>query len=118
MKRVIIFVICYALCIAAAVTFGQNFTVKSSSGFNTENAVKTSQHFVVDGKSFEVFQTKTGSLFVKGISAEGKTYPIWIGNATSMKFQNKEVRQFKSGSYAIFSLGINGFPKATYLAQN
>lgn len=118
MKRVIILVVSYIILIAGLVAHGQNFTVKQSSGFNIENSTSTGKSFKCEGKSFEIFTTKSGAEFVKGISATGNPYAIWIGTETSSTFQGMQVRKFKSGSYAVFTLNKNGYPKATYLDAN
>ena len=101
----------------------QEFTVKSSShGFNMENSTKTSQYLSIQSDNgiirFELYSSKTGSLFVKGVSAQGKDYPIWVGTPTTMKYQGNTVYQFKSGSYAVFTIGNNGYPKAIYLDKS
>lgn len=108
----------FMLLILSVSLHSQTFTAKSSKGFDVENSVKTSKTFTCQGKSFDVYTTKSGSDFIKGISAEGKTYPIWIGVATEVKFEGYTVYQFKSGSYAIFKLNVSGYPKATYLNKN
>jgi hypothetical protein len=77
----------------------------NSSGFNVESGSKLQSPLVLDGETFDVFETVKGSKYVKLTSKKGNIYPYWIGEPNGDTFQNKEVRASKSGN--LFTLRVN-----------
>lgn len=118
------FLVLFILFITVSLGAQPDFTIKSSNsgGFDVESGTTTSETFQVEGKTFDVFTTKSGSKYVKGISKSGKQYPIWIGEETehTFNYEGKEypVRVFKSGSYCFFLLSSKGYPYPRWLEVN
>jgi hypothetical protein len=95
----------------------QNFSEKSSNGFNVESGTATSEKFTVEGKSFDVFVTSNGSKYIKAIATSGNPYPVWVHSATSGNFKGNTVYKSKKGSYCYYTLGKNGFPTPRWLEE-
>ena len=94
----------------------QTFTEKSSGGgFNVESGTPIPDNITVEGKTFNMFVTKTGSKYVKAISVKGNEYAVWIGEPTGKTHEGHAVYQFKSGTYAYYKLTASGYPSARYL---
>ena len=121
MKNKVILVCLGVIACISATAQSLNFSVKKSSGgggFDTEGGQPTGQRIQVEGKTFDLFKTDSGSLFVKAISEDGKPYPVWVGEPTAHSFEGKDVRKAKSGKYFVLKLTKRGFPHATYLEVN
>lgn len=92
---------------------------KSSRGFNVENSTKTKESITVNGIEYTLYQTAKGAKFILALSEkDSKPYPIWVGDATNLKHKGLPVRVFKSGSYAVFVMGMDNYPHAKYLELN
>lgn len=89
----------------------------AGKGFDVNSGSQTELKFEVEGKSFDVFTTAAGSKYVKGISTTGSEYAIWIGEESNLKYDGKQARVFKSGSYAIFTLNSRGYPSPKWLKK-
>lgn len=117
MKTIAIFFVALMLGLTMQ---AQTFSEKSSGGgFDVESGVKSADIFVVDGKTFDVYETANGSAYVKGISSKtGKPYAIWIGADSGKDFNGQPVRVFSSGSYAYFKISKSGYPYARWLTAS
>jgi hypothetical protein len=93
------------------------FTPVSKGGFNPESGVKTTT-ITIEGKTFDVFSTKSGANYVKGNANNSSIYAIWVGESTGQTviYNNKkyDLRVAKSGSYFILTLTKTGWPKPIY----
>ncbi len=93
------------LAVASVALNAQTFTAKTSSGggFNADSGTLTNETFIVDGQSYELWSTESGSRYVKLISPRtGKTYPIWVGTPTEHTFEGRTVYRSKKGSYCVY----------------
>lgn len=95
------------------------YTDKQKTGktFNVESGTKTAENIVIEGSTFSVYETSKGTKFLKGKTAEGQAYPIWIGEKTSETFQGYPVRIFKSGTKFYLKINGQGNPSPRYLAK-
>lgn len=114
MKQIILSL---ALSLVSFALSGQTFTEKThtGSGFDVGSGKATGSNFSLEGKTFPLFQTQTGSLYVKAISSTGSTYAVWIGTDTGKEFEGKKVYQSKKGSYCYYSLSKTGYPVPRWL---
>lgn len=94
----------------------QTFTVAASSAFDVESGKYLNYSIEVEGKSFQVFENKSGTMYIKAISSKtGKPYPVWIGEKTKHTFEGQPVRKSKKGSYSILVLSKAGYPYNKWL---
>lgn len=93
----------------------QTFTEKSGISFDVDSGILTGNVIEVSGLSFDLFQTTSGSSYVKAISAKGNIYPVWIGTKTEMKYNDQFVYVTKSGKYCYYKLSKTGYPYAVWL---
>lgn len=113
MKNIIFLLIAFS-----TVTNAQTFTTKASFGLS-ETDKQTDQAINVQGKSFAIWQTASGTLFVKAICKNGNTYPIWIGSETEHSFEGEPVRVSKGGTHFILVLSPKtDYPYCVYLDKN
>ena len=115
MKKGLLFIT--AIIVFAVGAKAQEFEVKKSSGFkfDVDAGATTGENIIVDGKTFEMFETTSGSRYVKAVSKTGNLYPVWIGTDTGKFFESRKVYKSKSGSYCVFKLTKSGYPHATWL---
>ncbi len=110
--------ILFLLIAFSTVTSAQTFTTKASFGLS-ETDKQTGQAINVQGKSFEIWQTASGTQFVKAICKNGNVYPVWIGTETEHEFEGEPVRVSKGGTHFILALSPKtGYPYAVYLEKN
>jgi hypothetical protein len=116
MKRMLLFAM---LFMVAGIASAQ-YTAKKTGGgdFGMGTAKLTDKTVTVENLKFEVWETKSGSEFVKALSKEGKEYPIWIGTETGDTFEGMPVRKSKNGSYFVLELTKAGQPRPFYLDKN
>ena len=104
---------------AVTVTFGQTFEAKTFSnggGFDTSAGVSTGDSLALQSSSFEVFQTASGSKYLKAISSRtGNEYAVWVGSQTEFSFEDNAVYESRSGAFCVYLIGKSGFPYAKYL---
>ena len=86
--------------------------------FNLESGAKTEQVITVESKSFDIYKSPKGSLYVKAVSSKGKSYPVWIGSPTEDMFEGKTVYVTKNRSYCIYELTKSGYPYPVYLTRS
>lgn len=113
MKRLIfLFLMMLSLGISA-----QTLKPITAGGFNVESGERsqTEANITIDGKTFEVFESRSGSKYVKSVSKKGKPYPVWIGEASDVPYQGKKTRIYKSGTYGLLYLNKNGYPSVKWL---
>jgi len=104
-----LFTLLFAI-VAISITSAQTFTPKSNAGggFNVESGEATSATFTCEGLTFDVFETKKGSAYIKQTSSKGSVYPVWIHTPTSHKFEGKTVYVTKNDSYCVYRKGKSG----------
>lgn len=108
-----LFFLLFAMLISLQ-SHSQNFVAlkSKSTGFDISASTKVST-LVIEGKSFDVFQTKSGSQFIKVLNKGGTEYAFWIGTETTQSAnyngKNVKIRQFKSGGLFILTIK-NGKP--------
>lgn len=104
---------------AVTVTFGQTFEAKTfsnSGGFDTSAGVSLGDSLTLQNRSFELFQTASGSKYLKAVSSRtGDEYAVWVGNQTEFSFEGSTVYESRSGAFCIYLIGKSGFPYAKYL---
>ncbi len=99
----------FTLAIAKAST-AQTFTSKpqSGGGFDTSVGISNGETIEIDGEVFKVFETKSGSKYVKCVSPKtGNEYAVWIGTPTQHKHEGRVVYQSNSGSYCVYKISSN-----------
>lgn len=117
MKRILLFTVMFLLCGIVSAQYSKKAT--GGGDFGVSTATKTGETISLNGKTFDVWSTKTGSEFIKAISAKsGKEYPVWTGKTTGETFEGMPVRKSKSNSYYVIELSKTGQPKATWLDKN
>ena len=112
----LIFILFIALSFSASAQL-QFEAASSGGGFNVSSGVDINQTIMVDGTSYDIFETAKGSKYIICNSPKtGNDYPVWIGTATNHSFEGREVRQSKSDKYFILIKSKNtGNPYAKYL---
>jgi len=95
----------------------QTFTTASSGGFDIESGVHTNESITIDEQVFEIFNTKSGSQYIKCMSPRtGNGYAVWIGEATEFRFEGRTVYQSRKGSYCVYKISANsGNPYPVWL---
>lgn len=89
------------------------FTDKGSGIVISQN--ETDKEFL----GYTVYATNSGSEFILNKKKNGSgTYKMWIGASTAHTHEGKEVRQFKSGTYAYFTKEGDGRVKKHGLEAN
>ena len=115
-KEAIILTIKYGLIISMFILAiaksgaAQTFTKKTSSGgsFDTSVGVSTGETISIDGETFSIFETSSGSKYVKCISPRtGNEYAVWIGEKTEYTHNGRPVYRSKSGSFCVFVISKN-----------
>ena len=108
----------FTMAIAKAST-AQTFTKKTSSGggFDTSVGMSTGESIKIDGETFELFETNSGSKYMKCTSPRtGKEYAVWVGDLTTYEFEGRKVYQSRSGSFCVYKLSSNsGNPYPVWL---
>ena len=123
MKKVLLTTV---LMLFVSVLFSQDLTFKTKTstggGFDTEsaNVQLTTETISIDGNSYKLFATKSGSRFIKCVSAKtGKNYPVWIGAETTYTYEGRKVYKMKSGTFCVYKISEkSGNPYAVYLEAN
>lgn len=76
--------------------------------FGIDSAKNTNTFITITNNEYTVFETATGSQFIKCVSpTTGKTYPVWLGTLTTKMYEGKPVRKSKSGKYFILVMSSN-----------
>jgi len=110
----------FSILLVMAIAIGsqaQTFTTTSSGGFDVESGTLTSETITIDGQVFDLYETSSGSLYVKCISPRtGNGYAVWIGAETEFDFEGRTVYQSRKGSYCIYKISANsGNPYPVWL---
>ncbi len=126
-KEAIILTIKYGLIIGmfvmafAKASTAQTFTQKTSGGgvFDTSVGVSSGEVITIDGQMFDVFETESGSKYIKCTSPRtGKEYALWIGELTTHKFEGRDVYKSKKGSFCVYKISSNtDNPYAVWLTK-
>ena len=116
MKNLIIFTF-------MALTLGlnaQTFTTsKTGGGFDVSTGTDLNKTIMIDGTSYDVFATTSGSEYIICNSPKtGNDYPVWVGEDTGMTHEEYPVRLSKKGKYFILKKGKSGNPYCKYLIKN
>lgn len=108
-----------AFMLAAAAMSGQTFTPKGGGGkgFDVTSGIVTGQSVTIEGKVFDLFETKSGSRYIKCTSPNsGDLYAVWVGTPTEYKHEGLTVYQSAKGSYCVLKLSAtSGNPYAVWL---
>jgi len=119
MKRInprILVIMFFALITLLAFSANAQNTFKEKRSYTTVDAgVKTNEVFVLDDKSFDVYKLETGSKYIKGVSAKGNAYPIWIHVRTGEIFDGLNVYKSKTGSFCVYRMNKSGYPTPRWL---
>ena len=108
----------FTMAIAKAST-AQTFTKKTSSGggFDTSVGMSTGESIKIDGETFNIFETESGSKYIKCTSPRtGNEYAVWVGTITTYEFEGRKVYQSRSGSFCVYKVSSNsGNPYPVWL---
>jgi hypothetical protein len=104
----------------ATMSFGQTFQAKTigggGGGFDVSTGTQTSDSLSVDGESFSIFVTESGSKYIKAVSSRtGEEYAVWVGEETEGEFQGRSVYESRSGAFCVYQLGSSGYPYSRWL---
>ena len=115
MKRVISLLV--LVFVFTAAVEAQTYTKKTYS-FDVEKYTEVVGEITIEGKSFDLYEAKTGTKFVKATNEDGVQYPVWIGSETEDKFEGSVVYVTKKGNPCYYELNELGWPKAIYLEKS
>lgn len=108
----------FIIAIAKAST-AQTFSKKTSSGggFDTSVGMSTGESIKIDGETFNIFETESGSKYIKCTSPRtGSEYAVWVGTITTYEFEGRKVYQSRSGSFCVYKVSSNsGNPYPVWL---
>lgn len=97
----------------------QTFAPKGGGGggFDASTGDATTESVTIDGKTFSLMETESGSRYIKCTSPKsGKDYAVWVGTPTEFKHEGRVVYKSSKGSYCIFKISDkSGNPYAVWL---
>jgi hypothetical protein len=97
----------------------QTFAPKGGGGggFDASTGDATTESVTIDGKTFSLMATESGSRYIKCTSARtGNDYAVWVGTPTEYKHEGRVVYKSSKGSFCIFKISDkSGNPYAVWL---
>lgn len=110
----------FVLFLFTATITAQEFVLRKQAGFDPASGIKTEKTITIENKTFDLLQTKSGSLYIKCLSKKkGKFYPLWIGEKIDSLFEGTNIYKSKKGSYCIYKISPKtGNPYPVWLIKN
>lgn len=99
MKKILIFLSIIVVFSLTAESQSQSRYVESSSSIGIAPGDKAiDETITVDGKHFQLYETKNKNRYIKCLSAKkGNHYAVWIGTLTGDHFDQRPVRKTSTG---------------------
>ena len=99
----------------AFVAEGQFTEVRA--GFDPTTGKATGQTFTVDGKTFDIFSTASGALYVQAVAKSGRNYAVWVYTPLKEQHDGRTVYQTRTGKYCVYKLTAAGYPFPVWLKK-
>lgn len=110
--------ISFLILFLTTISYSQTFE-PIKKGFDIESGIFTDKTITIEGKTFDLFSTKNGSVYIKCLSGRtGKYYPLWIGEKTELIHEGKPVYKSKNGKFCIYLISKNtNYPYSIWLKE-